>query len=421
MLKLFSVNSIGVLLRSFLGLLSQKLIAIYLGPNGLALVGNLRNALTLFGLGTTFGVDQGVLKYQSELENNTHELKKLYATSAAYGIIGSIAIGLILFFGATYWSQFLFKTEHYRYLFMILAISLPFTAVYNLCLATINGKSNYKKATIVTFSTYAIVTIAIIFLVSFYKLSGVLLAITLTPLAQLLTLLLFARSSLKLFTNLSIRFHSFYSKALFAFIVMSCAAVFFSNVVDIQLRNYLINHLSTEEAGYWTSMTSLSNYYLSFMTGVYSLYVLPKYSKMASMKAFVIELKRMYKLILPLFGLIFVALFFMRELVIKLLFTEEFLPMEALFKWQLLGDFIKIIAVIMAYQFIAQKLWKLYIMTEVLSYVLLYVLGVYFIDTMGVEGITFAHFLRYVVYLIIVILAVKNIFKKKEIHEAGQS
>ena len=75
----------GVILRSILGLISQKLIAIFLGPDGLALVGNLRNALALFGLGATTGIDQGVLKYQSEFEEEPSTLKKLYTTSVAYG------------------------------------------------------------------------------------------------------------------------------------------------------------------------------------------------------------------------------------------------------------------------------------------------------------------------------------------------
>ena len=63
LVKLFSFNSAGVALRSVLGLISQKLIAIYLGPDGVALVGNLKNALALFSLGSTAGIDQGVLKH----------------------------------------------------------------------------------------------------------------------------------------------------------------------------------------------------------------------------------------------------------------------------------------------------------------------------------------------------------------------
>ena len=51
------------------------------------------------------------------------------------------------------------------------------------------------------------------------------------------------------------------------------------------------------------------------------------------------------------------------------------------------NDLVKIVAAVIAYQFIAQKLWKLFIITEVISYVLFYVLGVYFVGKFGVEGV----------------------------------
>ena len=414
LVKLFSFNSAGVALRSVLGLISQKLIAIYLGPDGVALVGNLKNALALFSLGSTAGIDQGVLKYQSEFEGKSIELKKLYQTSMAFSLVGSIIVFLVLFFGASFWSSYLFKTADYSYLFIILSFTVPFTALYNLCFAIINGQSNYKKATLLSFTTYAVVTVLIIALVVFYQLSGALLAVVLTPIAQLMSLLVFAKKEMGLFYGLRVKFNKLFKNKLFVFIIMAIAAVVLNNVVELQLRNYLIKKLSIKEAGYWTSMLSLSNYYLSFMTGVYSLYILPKYSKMTGLKSFKLELISIYKIIIPIFTVMFIGIYIFRELIIKLLFTNEFIPMESLFMWQLIGDLVKIVAVIMAYQFIAQKLWKIFIITEAISYILLYLFGLYFIKKMGVDGIVFAHFLRYVVYLLIVIFSLKYIFKKQE-------
>lgn len=411
LIKLFSFNSTGVILRSVLGLISQKLIAVFLGPDGIALVGNLRNALALFGLGATTGIDQGVLKYQSEFDEEPSILKKLYITSAAYVLLGSFFVFLILFFGANFWSNYLFKTSRFDYLFIILSFTMPFTALYNMCFAVINGKSNYKKATIISFVTYTLVTLLIIILVIFYQLPGALLAVILTPIAQLITLFLFAKKEMHLFLNIKIRFDKLFKNKLFVFIVMAIAAVVLSNVVELQLRNYLIQKLSANDAGYWTSMMSLSNYYLSFMTGIYSLYVLPKYAKIKSLKVFKLELFKIYKFVIPVFSLFFLGIFLFKIVIIKLLYTNEFLPMAQLFKWQLLGDLIKIIAMVLAYQFIAKKKWKLFIITEVISYILLYIFGIYFVNKMGVEGVVFAHFLRYVVYLLIIIFTVRYSFK----------
>lgn len=412
LIKLFSVTSMGVVLRSFLGFVSQKVVAVYLGPNGIALLGNLRNALNLFSFVSTIGIDQGVLKYQSEFEDKPYELKKLYESSLVYSLIGSGIMFLILFFGASYWSNYLFKTDEYNYLFIVLAITLPFTALYNLCFAIINGRSNYKKATIISFTAYALVTLFILILVFCYGLSGALIAIILTPIAQIITLIVFARSEINLFRGLKIRWNILFNNKLFVFVIMAFVAVVLNNFVEIQLRNYLIKKLSSQDAGYWTSMLSLSNYYLSFMTGVYTLYILPKYSKMNSLKVFKKELVSIYKIIIPIFVILFFGIYLFREVIIQLLYSKEFLPMQTLFKWQLMGDMVKIISVVMAYQFIAQKLWKLFIITEVVSYLVLYFLGIYLVNKMGVEGIVFAHFLRYIIYLIMVIFLVQYIFKK---------
>ena len=413
LIKLFSVNSVGVILRSVLGLISQKLIAVYLGPNGVALLGNLKNALALFGLVSTTGIDQGVLKYQSEFENRPEVLKKLYDTSAAYAFVGSIAVFCGLFFGSNYFSLYLFNSVAYAYLFIILAFTVPFMAFFNLCFAVVNGKSNYKKATLISFTSYTLITALVIALVLIYKLPGALLAITLTPIAQIVELYIFAKKEVLLFLKVKIKFHVFFKDKLYQYIIMAIAAVVLSNVVDLQLRHYLIKKLSVSEAGYWTSMTSLSNYYLSFLTGVYSLYVLPKYAKINNLKDFKMELLHIYKIIIPIFAIMFLGIYFFRVYIIQILFTEDFLPMQNLFKWQLLGDLVKIMSMVLAYQFIAKKMWKLYILTEAISYIILYIFGVYFVKKMGVEGIVFAHFLRCIMYLLMVALLMPAVFKKK--------
>lgn len=413
LIKLFSVNSVGVILRSVLGLISQKLIAVYLGPNGVALLGNLKNALALLGLVSTTGIDQGVLKYQSEFETKPEILKKLYSTSMAYALVGSLIVFCGLFFYAEDFSLYLFNSAAYAYLFIILAFTMPFMAFFNLCFAVVNGKSNYKKATLISFTSYTLITAVVIALVLIYELPGALLAITLTPIAQVVALFIFAKKDVLLFLKVKIKFHLFFKDKLYQYIIMAIAAVVLSNIVDLQLRNYLIKKLSVMEAGYWTSMTSLSNYYLSFLTGVYSLYVLPKYAKINSLKGFKNELFQIYKIIVPIFIIMFLGIYFFRVFIIQLLFTDDFLPMQHLFKWQLLGDLVKIVSVVIAYQFIAKKMWKIYILTEAVSCIILYIFGVYFVKKMGVEGIVFAHFLRYIMYLIIVILLSPSVFKKK--------
>lgn len=414
LLKLFSVSSLGIALRSVFGFISQKLLAIYLGPEGLAFVGNFRNVLSLYGLSSTFGVDQGVIVLHSQLEGKTNERKSMLSTTLAYGVIGNVLAGLILLFGASYWSDLIFKSKSYNYLFYILAFQLPFMALYNFCMAVINGKSDYKKATMLSVISGALVTAVVISLVFFYYLSGVLLALTLTPILQFSILLIFAKEELKGFYKLKIFLHPLFKNKLLVFSLISFAAVMLNNFVEIALRNYIINKLSIQEAGYWTAMLNVSNYYLSFLAGLYSLYILPKYAKVKTLKEFKMEYFKVLKIIGSIFIFLLLAIYVFRKFIISLLYTDVFIPMESLFKWQLLGDGIRIVSVLLAYWFIAIKDWKVFVLTEIISYVLFFVFSVLYIEKMGVQGIVFGHFLRYVVYFPVVILFVKYTFEKNK-------
>ncbi|MDG1730032.1 MAG: O-antigen translocase [Algibacter sp.] len=414
LIKLFSVNSLGVLGRSALVIFSQKIVAVFLGPEGMALVGNLKNAMALLGLGASFGVDQGVLNYQSKHEGENQHLKKLYGTSLAFSVIGSIIVFCVLFFGSKFWSNYVFNTAKFDYLFIILSFILPFTAIYNLCFSIISGKSNYKKATIISFTANALSTLLVLLFVFKYQLSGVLLAVTLTPVLQLLSLVVFGRNEIKLLLKSKIQFNKLFRSKLMGFIIMAFVAVVLSNLVDIELRNYLTEEISSQNAGYWTAITSLSTYYLSFMAGIYTLYILPKYAKIESFKAYKLELINIYKIILPIFIIMFLGIYLGRDFIIEILYSKAFSPMKVLFKWQLIGDLVKIVAVVMAYQLVAKNKWKLFILTEFMSYALFYFLGIYFVEKNGVEGIVFAHFVRYLLYLLIIVWSVRYIFKKSD-------
>jgi PST family polysaccharide transporter len=101
-----------------------------------------------------------------------------------------------------------------------------------------------------------------------------------------------------------------------------------------------------------------------------------------------------------------------RNVIINLVYPD-FLGMEPLFKWQLLGDFVRLCALVLAHQFIAKRLVKSFIITEFISLGLFYFLSKLFIGYFGTEGVTLAHFVRYVLYFAIVLIFIKFYYKNK--------
>ena len=78
--KITSLNSFSVVLKIGIGLISSKIIAVFVGPSGMALVGNLRNFLTSVENISTLGFQNGIVKYSAENQENESELKKVIST-----------------------------------------------------------------------------------------------------------------------------------------------------------------------------------------------------------------------------------------------------------------------------------------------------------------------------------------------------
>jgi PST family polysaccharide transporter len=116
---------------------------------------------------------------------------------------------------------------------------------------------------------------------------------------------------------------------------------------------------------------------------------------------------------LPLVVVGLIAFYFSRNLIISILFTEEFEDSSRLFKWQLLGDFIKIVTTVMAFRFIAMNdLWR-YLIAEVLSILSFYLFSLYLIPTYQEQGVVMAYLGNYLFYLaLLLVILRKELFSK---------
>ena len=105
------------------------------------------------------------------------------------------------------------------------------------------------------------------------------------------------------------------------------------------------------------------------------------------------------------FFFVLVTIYILKPYIVAVIFSEDFKPVEDLFLWQLLGDFIKVLSMVIAYQFLAKKMFWHYILTEAFLVIILYTTSVYFIDLYdNVQGAVIAHFVSYVMYYGIILL-----------------
>ena len=324
-----------------------------------------------------------------------------------------IVLSSILFFFSETISVYLFNNTEYNSVIKILAFVVPAIALTVLFKGVLNGLTAYKKYAKIELVSYLLSSALLIISLLEFSLLGVLIAIAITPALQLLVIVVVFGKTLKQHINVtSIKWNTPFAKALLTFTIMSVISTVLLNYIEIDVRAQISNKINEAEAGYWTAMLFISKNYMVFSTGLFTLYVMPKFAGIHDGKAFKNQVIHIYKTLLPLFGLGMLFIYIFRSFLIAIVYPG-FEAMEPLFKWQLLGDFVKLIAVVLSYQFIAKKMLVSFVVTEIVSLGLFYFLSLYLVDEYGTEGVTMAHLYRYIVYLFVVVIAVWYHFKTK--------
>jgi PST family polysaccharide transporter len=196
-----------------------------------------------------------------------------------------------------------------------------------------------------------------------------------------------------------------------AMALTSAACVPLSHIL---IRNHLGETLGWDAAGYWEAMWRLSAAYLMLVTTTLSVYYLPKLSEIQEPAAIKQEIIQGYKIILPFAAACGLVIYLLRDFIIRVLFTADFAPMEALFAWQMVGNTLKVGSWILAYLMLGKAMIKLFIASEIIFAGTFYGLTVVFTRTMGLEGVALAHSVNYFLYwLLMAVLVLKVLGEKK--------
>ena len=351
--KVASLNSAAVITRILSGFLTSKAIAYFIGAEGMALVGNLRDFLRFAQSFSILGLYNGVVKYIAEFKDNTKELSKTISTVFYLGFISSFIISLLCYFYAQEINDYLFPGYNdYAFVIRILAVAMPFYALNMFSFSILNGFSKYRILLVINIIGQLLGTFVTVFLIWLNKLDGALVAVVIAEsLIFLITVVGIAnqRSLVGLIQVKNVRLASI--KKLSTYSIMALFSAIVLPLVSIEIRSYIIDNVNQQAAGFWELMTRISKYYLMFVSSLLTLYILPRLSEIDNVKEFRKEVFSFYKTIIPVFAGILIVIYVSRSLLISILFTEDFRPVEDLFGYQILGDFMRVLSMVIAYQF----------------------------------------------------------------------
>lgn len=404
-------SAITTIIRVASGFVSNKIVAIFAGASGVAIVGAFSNFITIVLTFANGAINTGVVKYTAEYDEDEEKLKSLFSTSFKITFYCSVIIGFILIFSASYWSNLIFMNKIYKSPIRVFGFTVILYALNSLLISILNGKKQIAKYTIVNSLGSIIGLVFTLILVYLYRIEGALYAMVLSQsLIFFVTLALIIKSSWFTKEYFNKKFDKTKAIQLSHYSLMALVSALTVPVSQLLIRNVLINKFGMNEAGYWQGMMRISDAYLMVITTSLSTYFLPKLSSMKDDKEIKNEVFKGYKLIIPLVGISCLLIYFLRFILIKILFTQDFISMEKLFYWQLLGDFFKMTAWILAYIMLAKSMTKKYIFSEILFSLVYVILSYIFINFFYLQGVVIAFALTYLLYFFYMLFIFRNLF-----------
>lgn len=404
------LHSATVLTKIIAGFLTTKFIAVFIGLEGMALIGNLRSFLSSIQSFATVGLYNGVVKYVSAFKTDTIKLSKTLSTAYYLGFSATVIICFFSYYNAESINNFIFSNQYkYTHIIKIMALALPFYSLNLLSFSIMNGFGKYRFLMVINIIGQIMGLLVTLLLIWQQNLDGALLSVVIAPsLIFLITVVgILNRKNLMRTIRVS-QIDIEWLKKFAPYSLMAIVSGVAFPLVIIGVRNYIIDVESMQDAGLWEAMNRISSYYLMFVNSIMVLYFLPRFTEIESKKEFRKEVFDFYKTIIPVFGLGLLTIYLLRSFIVALFLTDEFNMVEDLFLWQLLGDFVKVLAIVIAYQFIAKKMFWHFIITETFLLIMIYFTSIYFIDVYGVKGANIAHFVSYGFYYIVILLILSS-------------
>ena len=410
--KVFSLNAVATFVRMLAGLISVKVVAVIIGPAGVALLGQLKNFETiLIGLANG-GINNGITKYVSEYKDD-EEVTKLYISNALrITLICTAIIAIILIFSSYYLSKLIFLTPEYFYVFIVFGFTIILYSLNTLLVSIINGYKQFKKYVVINICGTLFGLVYSVILVYLWGLPGALInAVTYQSIVFFVTLWLCRDLPWMKTDYFTKKLNKGVIKKYFNYSLMTLTTLALVPVSRMFLRGYVISEISATEAGIWEGMNNVSTMYLNVLVSSLSIYYLPRMAELVTPKELHSELFHCYKYVIPILIVLGLALYILRDFIIWFLFTPEFEPMRNLFSWQLVGDFFKMCSWLLAYIMVAKAKTSAYITTEVVFTLLYLALAFVLLKINGIVGLVQGYLTNYVLYMITMCVLFRKLIK----------
>jgi O-antigen/teichoic acid export membrane protein len=379
-----------------------KLIAIFVGPQGLAKLGFFMSLANIISILAGGGIATAITKYAAEFRNQPIRLLRFLGAASLYGGTFSIVVMLLSAIFAKPLAQLVLSDITLWWMMPIFGLAQLLAFVGAVTISTMNGLGRQDQFAKITFVSNAGSVIICYVLITHLGINGGALALAVMAASIGITSLFFITRT-RIFGLLRPKYQKETFIHLFKFSLMSTIAAILFPICEIAIRAQLITAQGLEITGYWQGMIRLSGAYIGFFAVYLATTFIPSLSSTASLAQCRRMVLRQIPRIVGAFSICGFAVYLLRNEVIETVFSIDFLPIADVIQWQLIGDLLRVGSYVVGFLALAKAQMRLYLLAELTQYALyLGLTSLVIAQGGGLAAITQAYALSYGLYFIVV-------------------
>lgn len=417
-------NSYGQILKStsliggsqiiniILGIVRIKVLALFLGPAGVGLIGLYNSITGMVGTLTGMGIGSSGVRQIAEAvgTGDNRKISNTIITLRRTAVILGLAGMTLLFLFRKPISQLTFgNTDHCEDL-AYLSLIVAFIAISGGQVALIQGLRRITDLVKLNVIGAAAGTILSIIIIYFFRRKGIVWVLVAISATTILTSWWYARRINIIRTKMHWQDYRTEVAGLIKLGVVFMASTLMTAGTTYFLGVMVVRHLGLEATGIYQAAVTLSSVYIGVILGAMGVDFYPRLTAVAGDNEAcnrMVNEQAEIGILLAVPGIMATLIF--APFVIQIFYSSKFILAVDILRWQILGVFLRVTCWPMAYILLAKGAGKKYFMTESAANII-YVLFTWMgIRAFGIAGTGMAFFGLYIFYWLLIFFVVRRI------------
>jgi len=401
-----AILSSSSIISIFLSLVTAKVLAFYLQPEGYGYYGLLQSFIAVSSLVAGLGIPTGMVRMGAAAATRGDSDTLANLRSAAwllFSVLGLVALFLIAVFRVRL-SILVLGTPTRGVTILLMSVALLFTVAANIQVGTLNAYHRVNALAKYAVTNTVLGAAVSIGAVLIWRVDGIAVAIIGGAIVTLVVSSVFLHREIRpVKVRMSRPGTLKAARYLVRFGGPYTASMFVGTGVQLTIPILVLHMLSPESVGYYRAAAGISVGYLGFLITAMGQDYYPRLSAAADKPAELVELiNAQHRLVMLLAVPMILGTLALVPYLVPLVYTLKFKPTVEILEWQLIGDVFKFASWTMSFAIVARSASSVFFLIELTGGIVTLVSTWISVRLFGLTGLGISFLITYVVYYFVV-------------------